>query len=343
MSGVGEGSRVPFTVHADLDLGKFAEPWLRERGTDVRIRRGAAAGADRGEVNAIHDRGGLRRLVWLASYPKSGNTWVRILLANFLADSEAPVSINGTRQHLPSIGASGREEFELEIGVSSAECTDAEADMLMPALHRCRAVRAAKAGRTVFCKIHDACRKTSAGDPLIPEEVTLGALYVLRNPLDVAVSNAFYLNLDCARTVEILNSPKTKQAGGSESQLLQILFDWSRHVRSWTGAPFPVLAVRYEDLLADTPGQLGRMARFLRLEGADDEGRLRRTAAFSSFDRLREAEDREGFNESWRGLKHPFFRRGESGAWRRHLSAEQVRSVLDAHAETMAAFGYDLS
>ena len=294
-------------------------------------------------MTAIHDRRGLRCVVWLASYPKSGNTWVRFLLANFLADSEAPVSINDIHRHLPSMGSSSRRDFELEIGTSSSECTDAEADMLLPTLHRRRAARAAKAGKTIFCKVHDACRRTSAGDPLIPEEVTLGALYVLRHPLDVAVSDAFYSNLTFSQSVAHLNNPHTTQAGVSEPQLLQVLFDWSGHVRSWTGAPFPVLAVRYEDLLADAPGQLGRMARFLRLEGADDEGRLRRAAAFSSFDRLREAEDREGFEEGWRGLTQPFFRCGESGAWRRHLNAEQVRSVLDAHAETMAAFGYDPS
>ena len=294
-------------------------------------------------MNAIHDRRGLRRIVWLASYPRSGNTWTRILLANFLADSEAPVPINDIHRHLPSMGSSSRRDFELEIGTSSSECTDEEADMLLPTLHRRRAALAAKAGKTIFCKVHDACRRTSAGGPLIPEEVTLGALYVLRHPLDVAVSDAFYSNLTFSQSVARLNNPHTEQAGVSEPQLLQVLFDWSGHVRSWTGAPFPVLAVRYEDLLADAPGQLGRMARFLRLEGAGDEGRLRRAAAFSSFDRLREAEDREGFEEGWRGLKHPFFRCGGSGAWRRHLSAEQVRSVLDAHAETMAAFGYDPS
>ena len=294
-------------------------------------------------MNAIHGRRGLRRIVWLASYPRSGNTWVRILLANFLADSEAPVPINETHRHLPSMGSSSRSEFELEIGISPAECTDEEADMFIPALHQRRAARAAKAGRTIFCKVHDACRRTSAGDPLIPEEVTLGALYVLRHPLDVAVSNAFYSNVTFSQSVAHLNNPQAAQGSVAELLLLQVLFDWSGHVRSWTGAPFPVLTVRYEDLLADAPGQLGRMARFLRLEGADDEGRLRRAAAFSSFDRLREAEDREGFEEGWRGLTQPFFRCGESGAWRRHLNAEQVRSVLDAHAETMAAFGYDPS
>ena len=295
-------------------------------------------------MTAVHPAGGLRRILWLASYPKSGNTWVRFLLANFLANSERPVGINEIRRHLPSTGASSRKRFELEVGTSSDECTEEEAEMLLPALHRRQAAAAANAGQAViFCKVHDAHRNTSAGDPLFPEEITLGALYVLRHPLDVVVSDAFYSNLEIPQSIAYLNDPQTTLGGRHQRQLRQVLFSWSRHVRSWTSAPFPVLAVRYEDLLADAPGQLGRMVRFLRLEGADDEGRLRRAAAFSSFARLREAEDREGFSEGWHGLVHPFFRCGKSGGWRQHLSAEQVNEVVRIHGETMAAFGYDPS
>ena len=66
----------------------------------------------------------------------------------------------------------------------------------------------------------------------------------------------------------------------------------------------------------------------LRLEGAADEGRLRRAAAFSSFARLREREDREGFRGHKWNHRHPFFRSGESGGWRRHLTPAQARRVV---------------
>lgn len=62
--------------------------------------------------------------------------------------------------------------------------------------------------------------------------------------------------------------------------------DWSSHVASWLDAPFPVLAMRYEDTPADPVGQLAGMAGFLGLDGDNDEERLRRAVAFSSFDRL---------------------------------------------------------
>ena len=208
-------------------------------------------------------------------------------------------------------------------------------------LRRCRFPERYEAGKPLFYRVHDAFHRNRAGEPLFPEDATAGAVYLLRNPLDVAVSWAFYSGVDFAASIAMLNDRRFWLRGQGCPQLRQRLFDWSSHVRSWTGAPFPVLAVRYEDLLADAAGQIGRVARFLRLEGASDAGRRRHAAASSGFDRLRQEEERAGFGERKAGNPHPFFRSGKAGGWRRHLNAAQVREVVRAHGETMAASGYD--
>lgn len=77
----------------------------------------------------------------------------------------------------------------------------------------------------------------------------------MRNPLDVAVSWAYYAGYgDVARSVAMLNDPRAILPGQGQPQLRQRLLDWSGHVRRWTGARFSLLVVRYEDLLADTTG-----------------------------------------------------------------------------------------
>ena len=133
-----------------------------------------------------------------------------------------------------------------------------------------------------------------------------------------------------------MNDRSCVLGGGCGHQLRQRLLDWSGHVESWRSASFPVLAVRYEDLLADAVGQLGRMTRFLGLAGAADGRRLRRAVAASDFARLQEQEReaRDGFHE--RGGR--FFR---SGDWRRHLSAAQALRVARRHGAVMRACGYD--
>ena len=70
----------------------------------------------------------MARTVWLASYPKSGNTWLRIFLANLLCPDQAPVNINSL--HLGAAIASSRYRFDEVLGMPSALLTHAEIDFI---------------------------------------------------------------------------------------------------------------------------------------------------------------------------------------------------------------------
>ena len=282
---------------------------------------------------------GRRPFVWLASYLKSGNTWTRLLLANFLADSEQAVDINDLWEALPGISPCDRDWFDRATGLPSSDCTDDEVEPLRPAALRAHA--AAAAGGRQFCRVHDALHDTAAGEPLFPADVSAGAVYLVRNPLDVAVSLAFHFGgEDFSEAVTRMNDRRFVLGSGWEL-LRRRLLDWSGHVESWRSAPFPVLVVRYEDLLADTVGQLARMTRFLGLAGAADGGRrLRRAAAASAFSRLQEQEARHGFQGRDRRCRR-FFRSGRSGDWRRYLSAAQAQRIARRHGAVMRACGYD--
>lgn len=284
-------------------------------------------------------QGGLRRLAWLASWPKSGNTWVRCLLHNFLSKSSEPVSLDD----LMAENAAKMKNFDTFAGVSSSHCTDDEIESLRPSVYRFQAAAFAEAGRDglLLQKVHEAFANTASGEPIFPVSATAGAVYVMRNPLDVAVSTAFHWGTtDMSRAVASLNDPAMTLAGGNDRQLRQRMGDWSSHVKSWTRAPFPVLVLRYEDLLAEPVETFVRLARFLKLEGADDQVRLHRAVEFSSFARLQEAEDRHGFLERPPSSRR-FFRSGRQGDWRRYLTANEARAVLDAHGPVMSAYGYD--
>ena len=286
----------------------------------------------------MRDWSGAHRIVWLASYPRSGNTWTRALLANLLSTTDEPVSVNRIAE-VAGLDSCTREDFDEWTGVASEDCTDHEADLLRPAFYRLRAAQAKEADGPLFARVHDARHRNRAGERLFPEDATAGAVYVLRNPLDVAVSWSFYSGCGFARSVAMLNNSSARLRGPGSFQLRQRLLDWSGHVRSWTAAPFPVLTVYYERLLADTVSQLRKIAAFLRLKEAEDDSRLRRAAAFSDFARLRGGEEREGFHEREVG-QQPFFRSGKAGAWRSHLTAEQVHQIMRRHGGTMAAHGY---
>ena len=288
-------------------------------------------------MRIAHPASDRRRIVWIASWPKSGNTWTRLLLANVVA--EEAVSINRLRQALPESMASDRHQFDDLAGVESALCTNDEVDALRPEVYRASARRAAADGvPLLFCKAHDAMHETPAGEPLFPADATVGAIYLLRNPLDVAVSRAFQSGrCDFAASIARMND-RNHTIPATARHLRERLFDWSGHVESWMAAPFPVLPVRYEDLLADTPGELARMVRFLGLGSVARPAKLRQAARTAAFRHLREQEEQEGFRENTSA--GPFFRSGSAGDWQRHLTAKQVGAVVDAHHRVMLAMGY---
>lgn len=272
-------------------------------------------------------------VVWLASYPKSGNTWLRALLTNYLRDSGGPASINAL---VGSMDANSRRLFARYAGVPSSDLSPAEVLRLRPAFHEWLA---AELPRPAFVKVHDACEQTAVG-PLFPRAATAGVVYLVRNPCDVAVSFAHHLQWSIGRVVAEMNRPKTtllSSRRGIHWTLPQAYSTWSAHVTSWLESDLPLHLVRYEDMLADPRAAFGAVLRFV---GVDpDPARLANAVELSRFGRLRAQEEREGFRERQPSAPS-FFRSGTAGGWRAVLAPEQVRALVEAHAPVMARLGY---
>ena len=143
----------------------------------------------------------MESIVWLASYPRSGNTWLRALLTNYLEGDGEPASINALTAG-PSVIP--REVFDEELGLCSSDMTPEEVLRHRPLLHE---LLASELSQPTFVKVHDACLRVPGGSLLFPPAATYGAVYIVRNPLDVAVSLAHFWNWPIARAVAELNRP----------------------------------------------------------------------------------------------------------------------------------------
>jgi aryl sulfotransferase len=272
-------------------------------------------------------------IVWLASYPKSGNTWLRAFFANYQQTDGRPVDIND----LDAI-ASDRRIFDEVAGVEASDLTLQETDCLRPAVYR---QLAQESQETLWIKIHDAFTLTPDGTALIPADCTHGALYVMRNPLDVAVSSAphYSVPLDTAiRWMAQESRVLARVVRGLTTQLEQRLVSWSGHVLSWVDqSACPVHVLHYEDMQRHPVETFGAAVRFAGLP--EDGDRLARALRHSAFDALREQEKTRGFRERPAGAE-AFFRKGKIGSWREVLSAEQVARVVSDHGAVMRRFGY---
>lgn len=273
----------------------------------------------------------MSHILWLASYPKSGNTWVRAFLANYLSDARQPVAVNTLPEF--SRGDMRAEPYELLAGRPATTLSWEEINRLRPEVHR----RLAGDGDgVVFVKTHAALGSIE-GVPTITPEVTFGAVYIVRNPLDVTVSFAdhYGLSLDEGTRALCFSGLRIEPKDGHVPQPVS---DWTSHVQSWRKAPGLYLhLLRYEDLLASPQSTFGKLLDFLKLK--KDRERLMRAIRHSSFRVLAEQERTGGFVEKSRHAER-FFRSGRAGGWRQALTPPQVEMIITTHRPLMQELGY---
>jgi hypothetical protein len=168
-------------------------------------------------------------------------------------------------------------------------------------------------------------------------DVTAGAIYIVRNPLDVTLSFADHYGLDIDGAIARM-ADETSVTGISPKHAPAVITSWSKHVESWTGQPNPQLHVmRYEDMLAKPVKTFGKLCKFLGLDVPHP--RLMKAIKFSSFKTLQKLEADKGFTER-SDFSEKFFRKGEAEQWRKELTAEQVQRICELHETQMRRFGY---
>ena len=217
----------------------------------------------------------LTNTVWIAGYPKSGNTWLRFLVYNLLYG--APSSSAEVNKRITSVHG---DNFP-------ADCADDD---------------------NAVMHSHLSCDKHVElfGAPA-------GFVYVIRNPLDAMMSHAnFYVLTQLDHYLEAQGA-EAKDAGAEHAQALAASYvdeflaagrdrlglgigygTWSENVRSWLelrDSDTPHVVLRYEDLIRDTAAEMARVARFFGMEPGTSD--LEALVENSSFRAMRAMEERE--------------------------------------------------
>jgi hypothetical protein len=258
-----------------------------------------------------------RTVTWLASYPKSGNTWLRFLAAN------------------------------LVFGPQDSAATLAR---LVPDVHEMGGTPAPPT-QPMLLKTHFACTPRM---PLF--DATSGAIYIVRHPADVMVSGFHYARRSGTCVGDTAEAwpgyvDKFIAQRGDPRWIAMGMGSWEQNVMSWFGEdlPFPVARVRYEDLLAAPKDAAQGLATLLRPNASVAE--VERAAANSSFQRMREIEEAD-IREQRVGIFYKpylqgaindgvrFMRGGRAGDGDTMLQGAQRSRFIDAFGPLIRALGY---
>ena len=272
-------------------------------------------------------------IFWLASYPKSGNTWLRILIENYVRNEAQPIDINTLP---PPNVAYGRGLIDDLLGVESASLPDERIDLLRPRLYE--TVAASAAFR--FVRTHEQHRSNSNGDSVFSTQATKGVVLLVRNPLDIAVSLAHFMAVTVEEAADLLadeNYTLYPQHTGITCQLPQRVGSWSTHTRSWMESGLPLHLVKYEDLVADTHRYFTRIVDFLDLPVDGD--RVSRAVAHSTIDVLQSQESAGDFRELKTGAGK-FFRQGQANRWMCDLPEPLADRILSRHHALITELAY---
>jgi hypothetical protein len=273
----------------------------------------------------------MNNIVWLSSYPKSGNTWLRIFLSNYLYGEK---NINDI--HTDNV-ASSRYYLSKFTGIDSQYLTPKEQYKLRSDsyIHRSN-----KSKKTLWVKAHDAYTFHS-NTHLFPVEATRAAIYIVRNPLDVSISYASHMDISLEESIVRIQDDDNILASNTKKyskQLSQKLGTWADHYNSWTKQKeIKTHIVRYEDLKQDPVQYFRKILEFLDIEINEDK--LIQSIENSSFDKLSKQEKDNGFREKPSKAKS-FFRKGIVGDYKNVLSEEQIETLCNSFSEEMKELGY---
>lgn len=280
-------------------------------------------------------------IIWIASYPKSGNTWVRSLIATYLYECKetevfknikkiivfpSPIHFKGifeinefSKDELKDKNKRDKRKFEIcKHWISAQEQINLKKE-------------------TTFLKTHNMSGSVYGND-FTNDKNTSGAIYIVRDPRSVVVSKAYHDNISFDRSVDDLLDEKIFST--NPGNLLEFRSSWKVNYQSWKNRSFPKVIIRYEDLLSDTFEIFKKILSFInnfqKIE--IDEKKITKTINTCNFKNLSKLEDAIGFGEREKSDK--FFRKGLINEWKSKLNHNQIKKIENALSKEMKDLNY---
>jgi|SRR5579862_1637538 len=275
-------------------------------------------------------------IVWIASYPKSGNTWVRAFLHNLVRlrhGEDGEQDINEMARF--STWDLSKKHYADFLGFEPDNVTQRKE--IAATRHAVHAKIADAAQGLIFIKTHNSL-VMDRGHSTVNFAVTAGAIYVVRNPLDVSISLSHHAGQSIDDTITYMGQADF-ETNGTDRGVYEVQGSWTQHVSSWTRNPHRALrVVRYEDMLADPQTHFTAVAQHV-LYGTTRR-HVTKAIERSTFARLAAQEREKGFRERSPNADRNFFREGRAGQWKEVLSPAQIDRIVNDHGEQMKRFGY---
>ena len=281
----------------------------------------------------------LKKIFWIASYPKSGNTWMRAILSALFYTKDG--KFNFTLFKL--IGMF--ETFEKFEYIKKINIEDFKklSDLKILSKYWLQAQKNIKIikGQSIFLKTHHACI-SYMNNPFTTPEISDGVIYIVRDPRDVVISYSKHAGISLEEQIQLLKKQSFYSYTSPSKKLLGILSPWNEHIKSWEHLNVPKLFIKYEDMLENLSEVLFRIVNFFEINYnvsfQNIENKIQNIISSTHFNNMANKEKESDFNEATNYSN--FFRIGKKNQWKKILSTDQVNLIENEFKEEMVKFNY---
>lgn len=276
-------------------------------------------------------------IIWLASYPKSGNTWVRLFLNNLLySDNKDKSNLNDINIRLFPL----RSDFN-KIGFNCdnvdefvSKCNYAQSKLNLDQ-------------KIKIFKTHNALWKTDKFS-FTGEQNTLGVIHIVRDPRNVITSITNHYGKDYDEALKFMLNEKQSiglKSSSSETDLPTIISSWKNHYNSWKRMKKNYLLIKYENLMNDREVEFGKITEYLKKfkNFHFDENQTQKIIESCSFEKLQKEEQENGFKEAAKqidGAIKKFFFLGPKNKWENILKVNIKEDLENSFKNEMKELGY---
>lgn len=278
-------------------------------------------------------------IVWLASFPKSGNTWVRAMISSLIYSDNGVFNFEiikkiqqfPNKKHFEKFTDKYQNVQELKkFWVAAQEQINLDKKIKFLKTHH------------INCKIDEY--------PFTNKNNTLATIYVVRDPRSLVESFSNYYKINKDAAIKSITSKELVSGAGfiknKQNNVFTIIGSWSDHYNSWTKANANLLILKYEDLLIDPLKELNKIIVFLKkfIVFNYNDFKIQNIISSTSFENLEKMEKETGFFEvadiENNQNKIKFFNKGKQNDWRKYLNENEIEYISSKFNYEMKELGY---
>ena len=280
-------------------------------------------------------------IIWLASYPKSGNTWLRSLLASYYFSKDGSFDFH-LLDHIDQFPSAQffrdkKDTFSSPEDTSNLWLNEQEK------INQNNKIR--------FLKTHNALCKINSNS-FTNEKNTLAGIYIIRDPRNIVTSLANHYQVDVNKAFDFMKDEKKALIEKVDKRYLGFvpILSWALHQESWIKCTkFPILTIRYEDLQLQTFQTFIKVIKFINkltnLENLIDESKAKQSISSCEFEKLKKLEDKNGFSEAMVDKKTKkkisFFNLGRENDYKRMLQNNLIDEMSSLYNQQIKKFNYE--